>query len=103
MPGAEIVSDISGRVKSGSAIMPPENTSWKISTKGMTVMAAVVLWARVEIQRAIISAAKVIRNTEKPNSTRNHFVNSGLHRSKRRPTSFSTYSVTPVCSRHSMA
>ena len=37
--------------------MPPEKTSWKISTKGMIVMAAVVVWASDETHSDIMSEA----------------------------------------------
>ena len=44
-------------VHSGSSKKPPEKTSWKIRMKGMTVIAAVVVWAMQEISRAIMSEA----------------------------------------------
>ena len=37
--------------------MPPENTSWKISTNGMIVMAVVVVRAMQEIHSDIMSEA----------------------------------------------
>ena len=80
-PGEEIVRFLSGAVHSGRVSMPPEKTSWKISTKGMMVMAAVVLRHRVEIHSAIMSEAKVIRKTVMPKSSRNQLPKSGLHSS----------------------
>ena len=46
--------------------MPPENTSWKIRMKGITVIAAVVVCARLEIKRESMSAAKVMRKIVNP-------------------------------------
>ena len=40
-----------------SAKKPPENTSWKISRKGMTVMAVVVVRTSEEIISASMSEA----------------------------------------------
>ncbi len=39
----------------------PENKSWKIKTKGMIVIAAVVVFSIHEIKRDIISEAYVIK------------------------------------------
>ena len=52
----------------GSANTPPENTSWKIRMKGMTVMAAVVVRTILEMKREVISAAYVTRNRVIPRS-----------------------------------
>ena len=48
--------------------MPPEKTSWKISTKGMTVIAAVVLCASEDTHRESMSEAYVIRNMDTKSS-----------------------------------
>ena len=52
-----MVKWVMGLVQSGRGSMPPEKTSWKISTKGMMVMAVVVLCARVDTHSDIISEA----------------------------------------------
>ena len=57
MPGFEIVSIVIGFANDGIAIMLPEKISWKIRTKGMIVMAAVVFLTKVEIQRDRASEA----------------------------------------------
>ena len=97
-----MVKWVSGFVHAGSVSMPPENTSWKISTKGMIVMAAVVVRARVLTHSDIMSDAKVIRNIEMPKSTRNSGVTSPAA-GYFTPTAIVTYSVTTVCARHSSA
>ena len=56
-PGLEMVNQVIGFDQSGRLSMPPENTSWKISTKGMIVMAVVEDLARDEIHRESISEA----------------------------------------------
>ena len=57
IPGHDIVRIVIGLAIFGSGISPPEKTSWKISTKGMIVIAVVVEWQIDEINRDIISAA----------------------------------------------
>ena len=56
-PGLEMVKWVSGSVQAGRVSMPPENTSWKISTKGMMVMAVVVVWASVDTHSDNMSEA----------------------------------------------
>ena len=56
-PGLEMVKWVSGSVQAGSDSMPPENTSWKISTNGMMVIAVVVVRARVDTHSDIMSEA----------------------------------------------
>ena len=46
-----------GLLHSGSGMMPPENTSWKIRIKGITVIAPVVVRDMLERKRLIISDA----------------------------------------------
>ena len=46
-----------GRLHSGSGMIPPENTSWKIRIKGMSVIAPVVVREMLERNRLIMSAA----------------------------------------------
>ncbi len=48
--------------------MPPEKTNWKISTNGMTVMAAVVVRDSEDTHRESMSEAYVIRNMETASS-----------------------------------
>ena len=82
--------------------MPPEKTSWKISRKGMSVMAAVVLRARLDIHRASTSAAKETKNMVMPISTIIQGVNIPLA-GNWTPTARQIYMVRPVCSRQRSA
>ena len=55
MPYPETVRSVRKESRSGTLKMPPEKTSWKISRKGITVMAVVVVCTRLETKRARIS------------------------------------------------
>ena len=53
----EMMKFVIGSARAGSDIIPPEKTSCRISTIGMTVIAVVVERQRAEIHSDIISAA----------------------------------------------